>query len=504
MGGGINGCALARLAAGGGLRTALIEKRDFGAGVTSRSTRWIHGGLRYLESLQLSLVRESLRNRERLLREFPGQVTPKPFLLPAYASDSRRPWYLAAGLGAYRLLARGSSLPPPRRLTAPEVLALLPGLDPNGLLGGFEYFDCQAVYPERWALEMALQAEEHGADIRNHMRAVGFLLQGSRVEGVRLEGPGGAAELRCRVVVNATGAWADRVLGLLSASRPRPLLTLLNGVHIAVQTVAGSPRHAVYHEAHSDRRPFFIVPWRGLYLIGTTETPFDGDPDRALPTEKEIDYLLMELNSLLPGARLGRDSVPFAYSGSRSLLRSSLPDLNRASRDYMLVDHDKADGIKGLLAMAGGKLTTAQSFAQETLRRVLSELGLKPFRAKPPREPPRLANVPTRIARLYGPRAPELLRYLDRSPDLVRPIHSGCQTGRGEFLFAAEREHARTLAHILLRRTGLAFDASYESFWARRAASIVAPVLGWNGVRASAELRRYERELAQTLLRCAV
>ncbi len=154
--------------------------------------------------------------------------------------------------------------------------------------------------------------------------------------------------------------------------------------------------------------------------------------------------------------------------------------------------------------MAGGKLTTAHSFAQETLRRVASKLGLKPSRAKPPKEPPRLANVPTRIARSCEPRAPELLRYLDRCADLAQSIEEGCEAGRGEILFAAEREHARTLAEILLRRIGLAFDACYEKSCAPRAASIVAPELGWGEVRAEAELRQYERELAETLLRCPV
>lgn len=499
VGGGVNGCALARAAARRGLRTALLEKRDFGAGITSRSTRLIHGGLRYLESLQFSLVRESLRDREALLREFPGQVAPQPFLLPTYARDSRPPWYLALGLTLYRALASGGSLPPHRRVSASETLSLLPGLDPRGLSGSFEYYDCQAVYPERLALEMALQAAEAGADVRNHARVTAFLTSGSRVQGVRFDGPDGERECRARLVVNAAGAWVDSVLGLLPCGRTRPLLTLVNGVHIVVREFSGAPRHAVYREARSDGRPFFIVPWRGLYLIGTTETPFEGDPDRTLPSEDEIGYLVREANDLFPGASVRRESILYSYSGSRPLLRSGSGSLNRASRGHEIIDHERSDRIGGLLTMAGGKLTTAPSFARATLRRVEAKLGLTPSSARPSPSAPSLEEVPPRIARIYGARAPELLRYLDSDAELARPVADGCETTRGEVLFAIEREKARTLGDILLRRTGLAFDPCYSPSWAERTAEICASASGWNHARMADVLRDYEAELSGTL-----
>lgn len=249
MGRGINGCALACAAVRRGIRTALVEKNDFGAEVTSRSTRLIHGGLRYLESFQFGLVRESLKGREALLRRHPGQVLPTPFLLPIYRRDSRPRWYIALGLYIYRHLASRRALPPHRRLSAAETLALLPALDPQGLLGGFEYFDCEAVYPERLALEMALEAEAAGASVWNHTRVTGFLVNGPRVEGVRIAASNGSPRLRCRLVVNAAGAWVDQVLGLLPRPPAKRLLTLVNGTHIAVRDFPGSPRHAVYHEA---------------------------------------------------------------------------------------------------------------------------------------------------------------------------------------------------------------------------------------------------------------
>ena len=500
VGGGINGCALAREAARAGLRVALLEARDFGAGVTSRSTRLIHGGLRYLESFRFSLVRESLRDRATLLREFPGIVRPQPFLLPVYRSDSRAQWYIACGLALYRLLSAGGTLPAPRRIDARELLALLPELDPDGLLGGFEYFDCQAVFPERLALEMALQAESAGADVRNHTRVTGLPLRDSRVEGVRFEGLCGSGELRGRVVVNATGAWADQLLKLAKKDASEPLLSLVNGAHILVRDLPGAPRHAVYREARSDGRPFFVIPWRGLRLIGTTETLFGGDPSAARPEECEIRYLLDEANALFPAAGLARSDVLYAYSGSRPILKAPRDDLNRASRDHAIIDHEKTDGIAGLLTMAGGKLTTAPSFAKAVQRRVARMLGISSaaVAAAPPHS---LNGAPSEFAALYGPRWHAVLDTIAADPDMMRPLADGCSTKRGQVLYAIEHEHAKTLADVMLRRTGAAYAPSYERSWAEAAADIAARRLGWDRAERGRALDEYDTELARTLVR---
>ncbi len=501
VGGGINGCALARAAARSGFRTVLLEKRDFGSGTTSRSTRLIHGGLRYLERFQFSLVRESLRDREVLLREFPGQVAPQAFLLPVYAGDSRPPWYLALGMAVYEGLSAGGRLPHHRLVSAREALVIAPGLNPRGLRGGFAYYDCQAAYPERLALEMALQAEENGAEVCNHARVTGFLMDGPRVLGVRFEREGAAGELSAGLVVNAAGAWVDRVLGLLDPFRARPLLALVNGAHIVIRAFPGAPRHAVYREARSDGRPFFIVPWRGLYLIGTTETRFAGSPDSAIPLAEEILYLLAETNDLCPGAAVGPQSILYSYSGSRPLLRAPAGDLNRATRGYAVVDHERDDRILGLITMAGGKLTTAPSLAARTLRQARRKLRLPASRAGAISAIPRLDGVPPRVASMYGPRAPALLRFLESAPELARPLARGCEVTRGEVLFAVQREKARTLGDILLRRTGLAHDPDYEPRWAEAAAAICRSALGWSAAREDAELSAYETELRATLRR---
>ena len=496
IGGGINGCALARLAAENGFSVALLEKNDFGSGVTSRSTRLIHGGLRYLESGRIGLVNKSLNDRRVLLEEYPGQVKPLPFLIPVYGSDSRAAWYIGAGLTFYDWLARDPKLRVARRLSAREVASVEPGLDAEDLQAGFQYLDCQAVYPERLALEMALQAEDAGAVLANHTSVEGFVIEGGRVNGVEAGGSCGEWVFRARIVVNAAGAWIDRVLCALPESAPKPLLTLLNGAHIVVRPFAGAPGRAVYHEARADRRPFFIIPWRGLFLIGTTETPFDGDPACVEPTAAEIDYLLAEANSLFPRSRLARESVIYAYSGSRPLLRAS-GNLNKASRDHKLYDHEVEDGLAGLLTMVGGKLTTARSFALEVLTKVAEKLG-----APTPSAPAKTASVecsdPRRME-IYGPRADQLEQFVRAVPEGDEAAVEGSDVTRGEILFAVEREHARTLGDIMLRRTGMGFDPGHERIWAEQVAAVATTSPAWGNISIPDAVAEYKSERERAL-----
>ncbi len=506
IGGGINGCALARDAARAGLAVIVLERRDFGAGVTSRSTRLIHGGLRYLERLHLSLVWASLRDRAALLREFPGQVQPLPFLLPVYRGDSRPAWYVGAGLAMYRALGAAGRLPPPRRLRRAECGRLVPGLDSEGLRACFEYYDCQAVYPERLALEMALQAQEAGAEIRNHARVTRFLRSGSRVVGLGFEGLDGDGEVRCKLAVNAAGAWVDDVLALVRRDSIPPLLTLINGTHVIIPQLRGISGHAVYREARADGRPFFIVPWRGLHMIGTTEIPSDRGPDGAFPGEREVRYLLREAGTLLPEAGITAASALYAYCGSRPVLRTDERNLNKASRGDAIVDHESRDGIGGLLTMAGGKLTTAPSFARRTLGRAFAALGRS-------RRDPRaagsegLAPGPAeqmgtgRMATVYGRRADDVRSFLRSSPELAKPLAPGCETSRGEVVHAVRQERARTLGDILLRRTGTAFAPNWDSAWATAAAEVAAGPLGWDDASAAAAIADFEAELGRTLVR---
>ena len=496
IGGGINGCALARQAAFAGFSVALVEKNDFGSGVTSRATRLIHGGLRYLESFQLGLVRESLRDRRLWIDEFPGQAAPLRFLIPVYGHDRRAPWYIRAGLAMYGVLARDPRLSEHRAFSPYDATGFEPALDGDDLRAAFLYWDGQATWPERVSLEMALQAEEAGAAIRNHFEVEELLRSGDRIVGVRA----GNEEIQGRLVINAAGAWIDGVRALLGGERP-PLLTRLNGAHIVVKPFEGAPRSAVYHEARSDGRPFFSVPWNGLLLIGTTETPYDGDPDRVLPLESEIEYLLSEANLLFPQAQIQADDIAYAYAGSRPLVRAGGSNLNAASRDHQIHDHAHSDGVEGLLTLVGGKLTTAPSFAAEALEVAAHRLGRTPRELPSAPAPDGFVAVEPRLARIYGPRTPELLDYLDADPDRRNPAIPGVPTSMGEIGFAIDREHASTLGDVLLRRTMLAFDAGYRPQWAEDVSRMMANRLQWSDSDRNQHLTEYQRELERTLAR---
>jgi len=500
VGGGINGCALARLASLNGFRVALVEKNDFGCGVTSRSTRLIHGGLRYLETFRFHLVRESLYDRKVLLREFPGQVAPQAFLIPVYESDARPTWYLSIGLTIYSYLTGSSLMPKHRRLSAQEVRKIEPGLDAEGLRGGFIYYDCQAVYPERLSLEMALQAEEAGALVLNHTAVKEFMIEGSRVVGVKVDGLDGEQELRAQLVVNAGGAWADQIRRLLPQAKPQDLLTLLNGAHIVLPPFEGAPKHAVYHGARSDGRPFFTIPWRGLYLVGTTETSFTGNPDRMLPTDPEIEYLLKEVNGMFPRSNITRESILYSYCGSRPLMRAGGSDMNSASRDHSIYDHEAEDGVAGLLTMVGGKLTTARSFAWEALRQAAAKLGFSPPIDAGIPEAIELHEPDKRIAMIYGPRSPKLRQFIAADAERAKPVAEGCPATRGEIEFAVVREKARTLGDILLRRTGLAFDPELRPEWVRNVAELAADPLGWAPEDIDGAIADYEAEVCNAIV----
>jgi glycerol-3-phosphate dehydrogenase len=352
---------------------------------------------------------------------------------------------------------------------------------------------------------MALTAEQHGAEVRNHAPVVALIVDTSsrpRVLGVRVED---GSEYRARMVVNAAGPWADQVRGLLNEATAgprgqRPLLTLINGTHIVTAAFQGAPMHAVYHEASADRRPFFVIPWRGLWLIGTTETVCEAGPESPSPSTSEIDYLLRETNLLFPPAGLDRSSVLYAYAGARPLLRGDSAQAQSISRDHAIYDHEEQDGVAGMLTLAGGKLTTARAFADEALARVASRLG----RPRPQRRPLPgydLNGVSPRLAAIYGRRAAEIVALAGERPELDRPVYPPQQTLAAEIVHSVEKEKARTLADILLRRTGLGFEPVLETRCVEQVARLAAPLLAWDEAGISRAISACHAELGRTLYR---
>ena len=386
IGAGINGVGIARDASLRGLRVLLLDKDDIGGGTTSWSTRLIHGGLRYLEYGEIGLVRESLRERERLFRIAPHLVRPLAFIVPVYETSARGLWTLRAGMIAYDLLSYDKSLATHRVLSHDETLAYATGLRAENLKGAAFYFDAQVEFPERLAIENALDAKRHGALICTRARVEGLILDESKVRGVRFTDllTGRVHEACARIVVNVAGPWVDNILGGLK-NRAKPLIGGTKGSHIIVEPFPGAPQVGLYVEAQADRRPFFILPWNKKYLIGTTDIDFTGNPDNVEADAGEIAYLLREANYVIPAAKLTRESVLYTYSGIRPLPFRAGQTTGAITRRHFI--HDHAPDITGLLSIIGGKLTTYRNLAEQTVDIIFTKLGRQPPRCITAREP---------------------------------------------------------------------------------------------------------------------
>lgn len=523
VGGGINGAAIARAAAQAGYSVLLVEQNDFGWGTTWRSTKLIHGGLRYLEHAELGLVFESLRDQAMLLRQYPDMVRPLRLLLPVFAHDRHRPAIIGLGLYLYDLLSIGRSLPAHRRLNRAEALSLEPGLQARGLSAAFVYSDCQLAYPERLCLQTVLEAEAAGAVARNHTDAVGLLLKGNgRVGGVRIrdEATGTTSEVAAGIVVNAAGPWVDEVL----AKMPRPpdrQIGGTKGVHLVVDYAGHGPLHALYSEARSDHRPFFIVPWRDKHLVGTTDTRFLGPPAKARAGERDVQYLLDEANARFDGHQLSVDDVLYAYAGVRPLPASSGKAEGSITRRHIIRDH-ASEGHPGLVSIIGGKLSTYPSLADQTvarLRRLLPasaerHVALGRQDAAPAgrgKGSASLRGVPRAMAAAlldylrstYGPRLQALIDLIDDNGQLLEPLCPHGPDVEAQVLFACRTEHASTLADVLLRRTGAGWNRCLALDCAERTAALMASELDWSAAEQADQVKCYNAEVDTTFYRPA-
>ena len=359
IGAGINGAGIARDAAMRGLKVLLIDKGEPGCATTSASTRLIHGGLRYLEHFEFSLVRESLREREILLRIAPDLVRPLAITIPIYKQSKRGRLTIRAGMVLYDLLSWGKSLPRHRMFSRAETLERWSGLNPEGLVGSALYYDAQVEFPERLVLANVESARVFGAEVLTHTRVTRLTVTGVEF-GDRLA--------EASVVINAAGPWIDQVLERAPVKSPK-LIGGTKGSHIIVAPFPGASANAIYLEARSDGRPIFIIPWNKLYLIGTTDVRFEGDPDEVRCEDWEIDYLLSETNLALPGAHLTRDSILQTYSGVRPLPYQS------STRRHFIREHPQ---LPNLLSIVGGKLTTYRSLSEECVDLIFRKLGKNP------------------------------------------------------------------------------------------------------------------------------
>lgn len=513
IGGGINGAAIAREAALSGISVLLLEQEDLCSGTSAASTRLIHGGLRYLEHAEFGLVHESLQERERLLTLASHLVQPLRIVIPITRGSRRGRVAIRLGMMLYGLLSMGKSVPRYSSLSQPGLHEEMPGLKADGLLGGVAYYDAQVAYPERLVLENALDARANGAVLALHTRVTELLVADGRVNGVRWQSGASSGVARARVVVNAAGPWVDRVLGNWSSRR---LIGGTRGSHLVAEPFVDAPEHAVYAEAHSDGRPFFIIPWNGLYLIGTTDEHDSGDPGETRISETEYTYLITEAQRLFPAAIDLPERVRYCQAGIRPLPQSNSASAGAITRRHLI---EAQPGVAGLFSIVGGKLTTHRALAEDCLQRVRKELGL-PRQSSPTRQRPLPGHVPgadrdrlvaqladqfgaataARLFTTYGKAAAGILRLAQSSVELNQRIGPDCQMLVAEITHAFEHEAAGSLSDCLLRRSmiGLGPDLG------RHAAPLVADWLVRLGLRdkraAAAELSAY----AQALRRFAV
>ena len=375
IGAGINGAGIARDAAMRGLKVLLIEKGDLGAGTTSASTRLIHGGLRYLEHFEFGLVRESLREREILLRIAPDLVKPLPIAIPIYKQSKRGRLTIRAGMILYDLLSLGKSLPGHQMLSRAQTLERWPGLNPEGSVGSALYYDAQVEFPERLVEANVQSARAFGTEVLTHTRVTGFAVEDGKVSGIEFISEAGQKQLaEAAVVINAAGPWIDYVLERAPVESPK-LIGGTKGSHLVMSPFPSAPANAIYLEARSDGRPIFIIPWNKLYLIGTTDVRFEGNPDEVRCEPWEIDYLLSETNLALPRAGLTRDNILYTYSGVRPLPVTDDKEEQSITRRHFIREHPR---LPNLLSIVGGKLTTYRSLSEECVDLIFRKLGKNP------------------------------------------------------------------------------------------------------------------------------
>ena len=514
VGAGINGAGIARDGAMRGLKLLLLDKGDVACGTTSWSTRLIHGGLRYLEHGEVGLVRESLREREILLRIAPHLVRPLPLLIPVYEQAKRGLLAIRAGMIVYDVLSFDKSLEHHRVLSRAETLKRVPSLNPEGLQGAAIYYDAQVEYAERLVLENALAARQHGAHVLTHARVDSLIQDNGAVRGVLFTDllTGGVHRARASVTVNVSGPWVDEVLASTIRSSHRKLIGGTKGSHIIVDPFPGAPADALYVEALCDRRPFFIIPWNGKYLIGTTDSRYEGDLDCVEADAGEIDYLIRETNRVIPAAHLASASVLYTYAGIRPLAYHEKRNEESITRRHFV--HDHAPELNGLISIIGGKLTTFRNLAEQTVDTLFRKFGRKPppcmtaSEALPGADasdfhklseqfmtesPFPLEATAARLLRIYGTRASEVLDLAAQDTELALPFDTETGAIGAEVLMSFQREMAETLADCLLRRTMVGMN-SRAGLGADEAAAVIArKYLGWSESRADQEIAAYRK-----------
>jgi glycerol-3-phosphate dehydrogenase len=503
VGGGITGACIARDAARRGLSVALVDKGDFSCGTSAGSTKLVHGGLRYLKTMEFALIRESLRERRVWERIAPHMVYPMPFILPLKKAQEK--WVVGTGLTLYDLLSYDRNwvsdpdqkMPGHRSISASEARTLEPALNDATFDSAMLYYDCQMYSPERLGLECLMDAAAHGAVVVNYAEAFEFTKQNGGIHAIRVRDRISGAEesVRAKMVINAAGPWADRMLELIDGGNNAHKLIRSKGIHIVTKGVTRSNALAVSHKGGH----FFIVPWRDHSIIGTTDTVFTESPDQLLVTSDEVDAFLGFVNEGLPGLNLQRDHVCYAYAGLRPLVDDGSKDSYNASRKAEIVDHGSEGGCSNLLSAIGGKWTTSRDIAEKCVNLIVRKLRTTakgcdtkdaPLPGSAGNHKAKVASVASanpglaassaaNLARNYGAMSDGVLALAKTDAALLRTVSQRLPDIAAQVVHAVRTEMAMTLEDVVFRRTGLGTLGPLEPQAVEDIAGLMARELKW-------------------------
>ena len=514
VGGGVVGAGTALDAVTRGLSVGMVEARDWASGTSSRSSKLIHGGLRYLEMLDFALVREALKERGLLIERLaPHLVRPVPFLYPLTGRGWER-LYAGSGVALYDAMSyssgHGRGLPPHRHLTRRHALRIAPSLKKDALVGAIQYYDAQ-VDDARLVTTLVRSAASFGAHVANRTRVVGFLREGERVTGavVRDEESGEQFEVKAAQVVNATGVWTDETQAMVG-ERGKFHVTASKGVHLVV------PKDRIQSASgiilRTEKSVLFVIPWGRHWIIGTTDTEWNLDKAHPAASATDIDYVLSHVNKVLR-TELTREDVEGVYAGLRPLLSGESDETSKLSREHVV-----AHAAPGLVVVAGGKYTTYRVMAADAVDAALHGLDRRGPASCTETVPllgadgyPALWNGRARIAAAsglhvariehllhrYGSLAEEVIALVEKDRALGQPLAGAEDYLRAEVVYAASHEGAIHLEDVLARRTRIIFETFDRGVGsARPAAELMAQTLGWDDGRLEREIAHYTAQIA--------
>jgi glycerol-3-phosphate dehydrogenase len=523
IGGGVTGAGVALDAASRGLKTALVEKGDFASGTSSKSSKMIHGGLRYLQQREFRLVYENLAERQHLLENAPHLVSPLPFLIPLFGKDGVVSKTLArsysSALWMYDITGGWRIGERHREVSREDALGHLPKLKTGQLVAGFLYFDARAD-DARLTLTLARTAAvEYGAAVANYTPVVQLTVGPAGATGavVRPDAEDETSDItvRARVVVNATGVWADHVRALDEGTDPHAIRPA-KGVHVTVPAERLPCDVAAVIPVPKDRRSIFVVPWpdADLVYLGTTDTDYTGPLDDPACTPEDVDYLLEAANNITT-ANLTRADVTGVWAGLRPLLAPPAKGGHVSERTADLSRrHTVGTSAHGVVTVTGGKLTTYRKMAQDTVDAVVRRLGESPRRRHcitkdlpllgatlRTRDPVAQAQRHGRLLGRYGSESTAVLALADGRPELLDPVVDGLPYTGAEFVYAVREEMAYTLDDVLARRSRASIQRAQATMAAATAvASLVADDMGWDERRAADEAARFVASCQKELL----